>query len=128
MSPGLQTLCETCCDAKLDDKDRDDLNVAGFGWELLLPIITQILTQLLSGCFNQASPQEVAAELAKGNDSSKVRAACFRAVGQATDSRISSRKQYKIALGLGDACKLADDAQRMEFVTGIQEATNWELS
>jgi len=86
-----------------------------------------ILTEMLSGCFNKASAEDVAAELAKGNDSSKVRAACLRAVGKATDNRISSRKQYKLSQGLGDGCKRATDAQRVEFITGVKEATDWGM-
>lgn len=114
-----------CCDAQLDDKDRDDLKVSGFDFAVLLPLVIQILTQLMGNCFKNATPEEVAKELAKGNSSSKVRHAAFRAVGQATDGRISSRKQLKISTGIGNACQQATAAQRLEFVTGVKEATDW---
>lgn len=114
-----------CCDAQLDDKDREDLKVARFDFTVLLPIVIQILTQFMGNCFKQASPEEVAAELAKGNESKRVRHAAFAAVGKATDNRISSRKQHKIATGIGNACQQATPSQRLEFVTGVKEATDW---
>lgn len=127
---GMSTLNEhmaACCQQRLSNQQAQELKASGFDFTILIPIVIQVLTEMLSGCFKQASEAEVLATLAKGDADPRVKHAAWRAAGKATNYRLSMRSQMNLALGVCDAARTATDPQRAEFVTEVKTATDWEM-
>jgi hypothetical protein len=109
--------------SKATPKDVQELQVAGFDFMSLIGILMPVLVSLLSNCLKTPTVEEVAARLKKGEADPKVKQAAWIAVRKATQDKLHNATNLRLSQGLCVACSTATDAQRVEFVTGVKDAT-----